>query len=200
MIYCLLCQFFYIFFLIFSTGKHLCWLTVTLTHWLPALKAPSAPSLTKIQVVASYKIRKTERRPRHCSRSRRHCRHQQQRGKVCGSRVEPFEVAFSPGIIAIVMRGISSGTRIFGIYHEYTWYIPCICRPLTYTWNARTIYMDIPWISTSWIYMVYPWIYHVCPHSIDIVHPWIYMVLHGTSFDVYTWYIRGISMDIPAYP
>jgi hypothetical protein len=30
-----------------------------------------------------------------------------------------------------------------------------------------------------------------------MVYPWIYMDIHGKSFDVYPWYIRGISMDIP---
>ncbi len=40
--------------------------------------------------------------------------------------------------------------------------------------------MDIPRISTKYI-------------------PGISMDIHGISFDVYTWYIRGISMDIPIF-
>ena len=32
-----------------------------------------------------------------------------------------------------------------------------------------------------------------------MVYPWIYMDIHGISFDVYTWYICGISMDISGY-
>jgi hypothetical protein len=63
------------FFLIFSSGKHLS----CLTHWSPALKAPSAPSFTKIQVVASDKTSKTERRQRHHRCSHCHRRRKRQR-------------------------------------------------------------------------------------------------------------------------
>jgi hypothetical protein len=37
------------------------------------------------------------------------------------------------------------------------------------------VYVDV--LHIHGIYMVYPWIYHVCP--------------------TYTWYIHGISLDIP---
>jgi hypothetical protein len=46
--------------------------------------------------------------------------------------------------------------------------------------DIHCISMDIPHISTSYIYGI----------SMDI---------HGISFDVYTWYIRDISMDIPRF-
>jgi hypothetical protein len=90
---------------------------------------------------------------------------------------------------ARVFKLLSSGTRIFGIYHIYTWYIPCICRPLTYTWNILGISMDIPCISTE---MDIPCM------STQYIHG-ISMDIHGISIDGYTWYIRGISMDIPGY-
>ncbi len=44
------------FFSIFSASKHLS----CSAHWSPTLKAPSAPSFTKIQVVARNKTRKTD--------------------------------------------------------------------------------------------------------------------------------------------
>jgi hypothetical protein len=45
---------------------------------------------------------------------------------------------------------------------------------------------------TMYINTVYTWYIH---HN-----PWIYMDIHGISFDVYTWYIYGISIDdIPGY-
>ncbi len=74
------------FFLIFSADKHLS----CSTHLSPALKAPSAPSFTKIQVIACDKTRKTVRLTRHHSCSSRRRRSKRQRGKVGGSRVEPF--------------------------------------------------------------------------------------------------------------
>ena len=74
------------FLLFFSTGKHLS----CSTQWSPALKAPSAPSFTKIQVVACNKTRKMERRLWHHQRRRRHSCRKRQRGKVGCSRVEPF--------------------------------------------------------------------------------------------------------------
>ncbi len=45
-------------FSLFSAGKR----RSCSTHWSPVLKAPSAPSITKFQVVARYKTRNTERR------------------------------------------------------------------------------------------------------------------------------------------
>ncbi len=41
----------------------------------------------------------------------------------------------------------TSGASIFGLYHAYTLYIPCICRCPTYTWNIHGESMDIPCIS-----------------------------------------------------
>jgi hypothetical protein len=89
----------------------------------------------------------------------------------------------------------TSGTPIFGICLVYTTYIPCVCRPLQYTWNVRGISIDIPWISNG---------VYINGISMDIplistnYIPGISMDMHGISFDVYTWYIRGISMDIPS--
>ncbi len=42
---------------------------------------------------------------------------------------------------------ITSGTPISCIYMEYSWYIPCICRPHRYPWDIHVY---------SWIYHVYP--------------------------------------------
>ncbi len=63
---------------------------------------------------------------------------------------------------------------IFGIYHAYTWYIPCICRCPTYTWNIHGISMDLPFISIE---------VDICSISMDI--PCIStQYIHG-----YTWHI-----------
>ena len=75
----------------------------------------------------------------------------------------------------------ASGTLIFSICLVYTTYTPCICRPDRYTWDIHDIFMDIPRIS----------------NRVDIRG--ISMDIHGISFDVYPWYIRGISMDIPSF-
>ncbi len=74
-----------------------------------------------------------------------------------------------------------SGTRIFGIYHAYTWYVPCICRCPIYTCNIHGISMDIPCISKEMdIHGIS--IYKSCK-SIQYIHD-ISMDIHG-----YTWYI-----------
>ncbi len=79
---------------------------------------------------------------------------------------------YSGWYIMIIWNG---GTRIFGIYLAYhdtlAWYIPCICRCPTYTWNSiRGISMDIPCISIE----------------VDI---------HGISME-YTWYIHGYTWNV----
>ncbi len=84
-----------------------------------------------------------------------------------------------------------SGTHIFGMCLVYTWYIPCIYSPPTYTWHICGISMDIPCISIGLdihgISLVYPWIYHVYQASMYMVYPRIYMVYHM----MYTGYIRA---------
>jgi hypothetical protein len=78
---------------------------------------------------------------------------------------------------------------LHGIYHVYvaiymeSMDIPCISTGPIEVDTIHGISMDImiPWIYTQYI------------HGISI------MDIHGISFDVYTWYIRGISMDIPGY-
>jgi hypothetical protein len=71
------------------------------------------------------------------------------------------------------------------------------------------VYVDV--LQIHGMYVVYPWIYHVHPFygysmvsmdipciSIQYIHG-ISLYIHGISFYVYTWYIRGISTDIPGY-
>jgi hypothetical protein len=78
-------------------------------------------------------------------------------------------------------QAVPSGTPSFGIYHDYTWYIPCICRCPTYTGNIHGISMDIPCISIQ-----------VDTHCISMDIPSLStQYIHGISMDihVYTWYI-----------
>ncbi len=139
----------FFFFFLKSQGKRLS----CLTHWSPVLKAPSAPSFTKIQVIARYKTRKMERRQRHHRRRCRHRRHQLQAGNVGGSRVEPFVGSLFPWrnchggawnktllVTSTRVRiewdqqhwhgpAAKSGFRTLGIsmdIPQYTTYIPCI--------------------------------------------------------------------------
>jgi hypothetical protein len=88
-------------------------------------------------------------------------------------------------------------------------YIPCICRPDRYTWDIHGKSRIFHVYPTEWIYVVYTWIYHVYPSCIYVYMDIprisimyirsISMDIHGISFDVYPWYIRGISMDIPRF-
>ncbi len=45
----------------------------------------------------------------------------------------------------------------------------------------------------------YTWYIHGYPCISIMYIPRISMDIHGISFDVYPWYIRGISMDIPRF-
>ncbi len=102
---------------------------------------------------------------------------------------------------------LPSGNRIFSIYHVYTWYIPCICSPPTYTWNIHGIYMDIPCISLELdvhgICMDIPCISTKYIHGdtmyIHEVYTWYIQGYTWNIIDVHMWYIRGVSMDIPWY-
>ncbi len=168
------------------------------TPWSPALKAPLAPSFTKIQGVARNKTRKTERRLLNHRRRRRHCRSKRQRGEVGCSLVEPFVGSNFPWhnchggawnktflITHTFVRiewdqqqgpAAKSGFRKLGIsrnFHGYTTYIPCIY---------------IKWY-TMYIH-VYPWIYHVYNVWIYHVYPflWIYMDI-SWIYHVYTMYM-----------
>jgi hypothetical protein len=88
------------FFSIFSTGKHLS----CSTHWSPALKAPSAPSFTKIQVVARNKKRKDT-----CSTTAAAAvtaAASNRGGRLAAAGLGLLWAAFSPGTIAMVARGI----------------------------------------------------------------------------------------------
>ncbi len=95
-----------------------------------------------------------------------------------------------------MIQKISPGTPIFSIRLINTTYISCICRPHQYAWNIRDISMDLSWISNV-----------VAIHGISMDIPCIStkyirgisMSIHGISFDVYTWYIRCISMHIPSF-
>ncbi len=88
---------------------------------------------------------------------------------------------------------------------KYSCTVMC-CHVLVCT----SMYLYIPFCKilsrwTGFQTMVYPWIYRVYPSqpSIYMVNPWMYMYIsidiHGISFDVYTWYICGIFMDIPSF-
>jgi hypothetical protein len=71
---------------------------------------------------------------------------------------------------------LQNGLRYTWDIHGISKNIPCISNGV----DIRGIYMDIPRISTMYIRGI----------SMDI---------HGISFDVYPWYIRRISMDIPRF-
>jgi hypothetical protein len=96
-----------------------------------------------------------------------------------------------------------SGTPIFSICLVYTMYIPGIWECHQYAWYIHGISMyihgisnvvDIPCISKD-----IPCISKDIPCiSIEDIHG-ISLDIHGISEDVYTWYIRGISMYIPSF-
>jgi hypothetical protein len=96
----------------------------------------------------------------------------------------------------------------FSICLVYAWYIPCICRPHPYTWNIRGICIDLHGYTTCIDLHGYTtYIHSVDIHgiSLDIPRIWtmhirgISMDMHGVSLDVYTWYIRCISLHIPSF-
>jgi hypothetical protein len=91
------------FFLDFHTGNHLS----CLTHWSPALKAPSAPSFTKIQVVARNKKLKDVRDTAAAAAVTAATSDRLAwRGTLAAVGLSLLWAAFSPGALAMVARGI----------------------------------------------------------------------------------------------
>ncbi len=68
-----------------------------------------------------------------------------------------------------------------GIYYVYTKHMPMSPICLVYTWYIHVYTMYIQCRGHTW---------HIRGIS---------MYIHGISFDVYTWYIRCISVDIPSF-
>ncbi len=98
------------------------------------------------------------------------------------------------------------GSHLEPLLSVYAWYIPCISQAYGNVTNMPGIYVVYPCIymvyPMSWIYMVYPSLRSKdipCISIEDIHGIMISLYLHGISEDVYTWYIRGISMYIPSF-
>ncbi len=96
---------------------------------------------------------------------------------------------------------LSSGTPISSIYMGYTMYIPCISHVYADLTDIHRIYTDIHGYTMYIQRSGYTWyIHHDGYPCISIISiPRISMDIHGISFEVYPWYIRGISMDIPRF-
>jgi hypothetical protein len=89
-------------FLIFSAGNHLS--CSTHSSWSPALKAPSAQSFTKIQVVARNKKRKDVRDT--AAAAAVTAATSDRRGTLAAVGLSLLWAAFSPGALAMVASGI----------------------------------------------------------------------------------------------
>ena len=97
----------------------------------------------------------------------------------------------------------TSGTPIFSICLVYTMYIPDIWECHQYVWYIGGISMYIHGISNGVdIYCISKDIHCISKDipciSIEDIHG-ISLYIHGISEDVYTWYIRVISMYIPSF-
>ncbi len=117
-----------------------------------------------------------------------------------GSNTHPLKSAI------LISRASRSEVRCLRVklhleprFYVYTWNIPCIS-------HVYAVLIDIPRISmyihgyTRYIQRGgYTWYIHGYPCISIMYIPRISMDIHGISIDVYPWYIRGISMDIPRF-
>jgi hypothetical protein len=100
-------------------------------------------------------------------------------------------------------RWMASGTCIFGIYHVYTSYIPCICRCPTCTWHIYGISMDIPCTyhrnGYTWLSMDIPCMSTQYIHGISMdINGYTWYII-WCIYMVYTWYIHGYSWIFLAF-
>ncbi len=84
-------------------------------------------------------------------------------------------------------------------FQVYTWNIPCISHVYAVLTDIHRIYSDIHEYTMCIQQSGYTWYIHGYPCISIMYIPRISMDIHGISFDVYPWYIRGISMDIPRF-
>ncbi len=84
-------------------------------------------------------------------------------------------------------------------FQVYTWNISCISHVYAVLIDIHGIYSDIHGYTMHFQRGGYTWYIHGYPCISIMYIPRIYMDIHGISFDVYPWFIRGISMEIPRF-